>query len=248
VTRRLYSDGLPPAGGRVTLSAEAARHARVLRLSRGDAVRLFDGRGGEADATVVSLSGDELVCDTSTRESVALGGGPPVALILGLPKGSKLDAIVRSTTELGVSSIHLAICERSVARPDRRRASARVDRLERIAREAARQSRRASVPPIVAPAPVAEVARRPAAGDTRVVFWEEADTPLEAELGERAPVWVVIGPEGGLSAAEVERLTGLGYASRSLGPSALRVETAAPVAVALCLDRLTVRGRRDHGA
>jgi 16S rRNA (uracil1498-N3)-methyltransferase len=230
---------LPPGGGRVTLSAGAARHARVLRLSARDRIRLFDGRGAEADAVVVVV-GERLECEVSPPE-IAAGDGPRIALILGVPKGAKLDTVVRATTELGVASIHLALCERSVARPGGERAAARVERLERVAREASRQSCRATVPLIVPPAPLADVAERARAGDARLVFCGAADARLESDLGAPEVAWLAVGPEGGLSPEEVAFLCRKGFFERSLGPTTLRVETAAVVAVALIADRLAIR-------
>src|SRR5690606_9678054 len=98
-------------------------------------------------------------------------------LVQALPKGSKLDEIVRACTETGVAAIQLALAERSIARPDADRAGARLDRLAKIAQEAARQSERAHVPPIAPPAPLLEVARRA----------PEAAVKLVASAREGAP-------------------------------------------------------------
>ena len=234
--RRLFAARLPEGGGPVVLDGAVARHARVLRLEVGDVVRLFDGSGVEADAQVTLVGERRVECEADVPVEAA-AEGPRVVLIQCVPKGAKLDGIVRMTTELGVSAIHLAVSERSVARPDAARAHARVERLARIAREAARQAGRASVPPVVPPAPLAETLLRPPRGATRIALWERAAHPLPATI-PGSEVWVLVGPEGGLSESEVGHLEAASFAIARLGRPILRVETASVVAVALLLDRL----------
>lgn len=234
--RRLFAAELPASGGVVALGDAARRHARVLRLAPGDAIALFDGRGLEAKGRVVRADDQAIVCEVGAPEQAPLAG-PPVVLIQALPKGAKLDGIVRMATELGVSAIHLAVARRSVSRPGEDRAASRVERLERVAREAARQAGRADVPAIVAPAPLAEVAARAPDAAWKVVLWEGAREPLGSP-GDRAEAWVVVGPEGGLAEDEIDALGRLGFLAGRLAGPILRVETAGPVAVALARERL----------
>jgi 16S rRNA (uracil1498-N3)-methyltransferase len=234
--RRLFVRRLPELGGVVTLDDATARHARVLRLRAGAPVRLFDGAGREADARIVSIDEGPAVCEATLPEARP-DERPRVVLVQAMPKGSKLEGIVRMATELGVAEIHLATSGRTVARPDEHRAQKRADRLARIAVEAARQAGRAVVPEVVPPAQLMDVAARAPEDAWRVVLWERSDRRLEAPPGA-ASAWIVVGPEGGLASAEVDALESAGFRSASLGTSILRVETAAPVAVALVLDRL----------
>jgi 16S rRNA (uracil1498-N3)-methyltransferase len=217
------------------LGAEAAHHARVLRLAIGDAVILFDGRGRECDARLVALDAESLRCEAEPpREGATMTRR--VILVQCLPKGDKIEAIVRMATELGVAEIALAHGARSVARPDAKRAEAQRERLERIAREAARQSEQASVPAITAPVALREAAARAPGAALRFALVPGAGTPLAACLArasDDAEIWLVIGPEGGLAPDEIAALDALGFALAELGSSTLRVETAAPVAVAL---------------
>lgn len=236
-SRRLFAAALPELGGDVQLDADAAHHARVLRLAVGDAVVLFDGRGQECDARIEALT--EVGARCVAAPSRAAGVVPRrVVLVQCLPKGDKLESIVRMTTEIGVAEIALAHGAHSVARPDAKRANAQLERLRRIAQEAARQSERGFVPLLEPPAPLAEVAARAPVGTLRIVLVPGATRPLGSVLAANAadtPVWLVVGPEGGLDAAELEVLATSGYVTASLGTSTLRVETAAPVAVALAL-------------
>lgn len=233
--RRLFATALPELGGSVLLDAEAAHHARVLRLAEGDAVVLFDGRGRECAARIAELGDERARCEAEPPRA-AQAAARRVVLIQCLPKGDKLESIVRMTTELGVAVIALAHGARSVARPDSKRAAAQLDRLMRIAQEAARQSEQATVPVIDAPAALDEVALRAPAAALKIALVPGAPIALSDALrdaDDATEVWLVIGPEGGLDDAERATLTARGYTHAALGTSTLRVETAAPVAVAL---------------
>ncbi len=233
--RRLFAPELPVAGGTCALDAEAAHHARVLRLAVGDALVLFDGRGRECDARLVAVDAEGLRCEAGIpRETNDLTRR--VILIQCLPKGDKIEAIVRMATELGVAEIALAHGARSVARPDAKRAEAQRERLERIAREAARQSEQAVVPAIAAPIGLREAAARAPRTALRFVLVPGAGSALAARLASTpadAEIWLVVGPEGGLDPAEIDAIAALGFEVAGLGASTLRVETAAPVAIAL---------------
>jgi 16S rRNA (uracil1498-N3)-methyltransferase len=236
--RRLFAPELPPAGGLLELPGESARHARVLRLQAGERVELFDGRLGQAQAVVEALSRERVVCRAQARSELP-APAPALHLVLGLPKGGKLEDVLRMLTELGVASLHLARCERSVPRPGD--ASARTARLARVALEACAQSGQPLATAIHAPSSLLEIADAAPAGARRLVFWERAQIALDvglASAGSGAEVWAVVGPEGGLSEREVTALEARGFVAVGLGRALLRVETAAPVVAALLLDRL----------
>lgn len=237
--RRLFAPELPAQGGELELPRESAHHARVLRLCEGDRVQLFDGRLGQADAVLLELARDRALCRAAPRALLA-APSPALHVVLGLPKGGKLEDIARMLTELGVGALHMALCERSVSRPID--ASARLSRLARVVLEACAQSGQPLAPALHAPRPLLQIAEGIPAQAAKVVFWERGDGPLEAAIdpGEQAApaVFAVIGPEGGLSEAEIAGLRALGFRVVGLGGAILRVETAAPVAAALLLDRL----------
>ncbi len=242
--RRLYAPELPISESELELRDESLKHAQVLRLRAGTDVELFDAAGHIASATLTSISARGATCQVAARRHLA-AAAPAVHLILGLPKADKLDNVVRMLTELGVTSIHIALCERSIPKPREENAGVRLERLERIAREACAQSGQAYAPIVHAPAKLAEVAARAAhAGAQTVlrwVLWEESSAPRSVlDPAPRAPeqMWVVVGPEGGLTAQEVEELAHEGYAQVSLGSAILRFETAAITAAVLALEHV----------
>ena len=223
------------SGGRAHLSAEAGHYLRtVLRLRPGDELEVFDGAGGAWTATLGQ--GEDLAL--GPRRDVP----PPAArvwLAFALPKGEKADLVVQKATELGVERLLPFTAERSVVRLDPRRAAERARRWRRIAAEAARQCGRADVPEVDAAAPLEAVLVGPPPGFRRLVFHGAGGERL-AEVVDpgAAGHLLVVGPEGGLAPAEVDRCLAAGSRVASLGPRVLRAETAAIAAVALVQHRV----------
>lgn len=222
-------------GDRVEFDAEETRHlARVLRLGPGDLVQAVDGSGHELTVRLLrveSRAAEGLIVSRAARSTES-----PIALTLaqGIPKGDKLESVIRMATELGVQRIAPLITERTIARVDAARWEHRLARCRRVAKEAAKQSGRAVIPEIDRPQPLDGWVRQHRA-DLIVCVWEGArvglSSALLADRVERASV--VVGPEGGLSEAEVEALRSAGAVVAGLGPRILRTETAGPVAIAL---------------
>ena len=232
--RRLFATALPVQGGELELGAEAAQHARVLRLAVGDVVSLFDGRGSTMNVELLQCGKGTLRC-VGRDAAVLTPRGARVVLVQCLPKAGKLDDIVRMTTELGVSEIALAVSEHCDARAGQ--GEHKLDRLERIAIEAARQSEQSYLPALSAPRPLAEVLARAPAAAYRAACVERSAEPLPFRV-EASQLWLVIGPEGGFSPTDRVLLSRENYLSTALGRSILRTETAAVVGVALALERL----------
>jgi 16S rRNA (uracil1498-N3)-methyltransferase len=221
--RRVFVEALPEGAAPVALDGRALHHLRtVLRLEAGAPLTLFDGEGREADGVLLA---DGRVEVGSARRRGPVGP----TLLQALPKGSKLDDIVRRCTELGVGRIALAEAARSVVRLDGARGARRVERLTRIAREAARQSG-APVPRIDAPRPLGAWLEE--AEGSRLLLVPGAPASLEEGLGAD-PAWLAVGPEGGFAPEERARARALGWIEVGLPFPVLRVETAGPVVVAL---------------
>ena len=232
IDRRFHVPGLDGQAEAFALDAEAAKHVRVLRLSEGAEVELFDGRGGKRPARLEKRAG--ALWALATGALVQTPRTQALHLVLCLPKGGKLDDIVRACGELGVAAVHPALSERSVPRP---KGANRLDRVARIAVEAARQSEQPWVTEVHPPRALAEVLADAPPDAVRLALTERGGDPLAVASGT-PEVWVVVGPEGGLGPADRELLGASGFASVGLGRAILRVETAAVVGVSLVLDRM----------
>lgn len=223
---------------RGVLGSDLGRHlVTVLRLGPGDSVLLADGSGREAVAHIAAVSKEGVSLDIEPPRPAAAAEAPlAITLLQGLPKGDKLDLVLQKATELGVARIVPFLAERSVSRVAGEKRDRRLQRWERIAMEAARQSGRRTIPVIGYAENLADALRRET-GDLRLLLWEEEqELGLRAVLGQSekpASVAVIIGPEGGLTPAEAATATAAGFVPLTLGSRILRTETAGLAIVAI---------------
>lgn len=246
--RRVF---LPPEafgpGGIITIGGSAHRHLiKVLRLKVGDSLIAVDASGQEYVARLVAvearLARAEVVA--APPRPAASRPLPETILILGLPKGEKLDLVVQKATELGVSSILPVPTRRSVVRLDGAKGKERCGRWQAIATAAAAQCGRNTVPAVRWLGGLEE-ALQALPDDTLVLMpWEgERERSLRGVLASRREggsggVAVLVGPEGGWAPEEVELAGRYGALTVSLGPRILRCETAAIAALTIILYEL----------
>jgi 16S rRNA (uracil1498-N3)-methyltransferase len=225
------------SGDRVAFDADETRHlVRVLRLGPGDLVTATDGRGRAWQVRLLVL-GDTATGTIVGAASLAAESPLAISLVQAVPKGDRMEAIVRATTELGVARILPALTERTIVRLDAGRWRERARRWQRVAREATKQCGRAVVPAVETPRPLADWIAGDEPADLRLCLWEVEGEPLRRVLErcESRPrsATVIVGPEGGLTREEVARASAAGYVSITLGHRILRTETAGPAIVAL---------------
>lgn len=233
-SRRFFVEYLPADGGRVRLADAEAKHVKVLRLAVGAEVRLFDADGQEADGIIEALDGG-VSCEVGRPSSEVRE--KQTVLLLPLFKLSAMEAAIRMVTEVGVDEIRLVQTERCVVKGDRL-GDAKMQRLNRIAREASRQSERGRAPQIFATRPWKEVMQEAALSSTRWIFSARAARNIPSVGQQNSALWFAIGPEGGFSDEELRFASNLGFLTVGLGPPVLRAETACAVATALVRDRL----------
>lgn len=233
------------------LARDDAKHARVLRLSPGEHIAVVDAVQDYFECEVASFD-DELPLVRIARREGAAGEDVHVVLIQGLPKGDKMETVVRHATEVGVAAFVPMKCARSIVKLDAKKAKAKTERWRAIAKSAAMQAGRAYVPEVSEPKTVNEVTELVAQATAVLICWEDA--PQTARLASAlqrglaacscaprdARVAVVVGPEGGLAQEEVDALLACNprAALVTLGPSILRTETAGLIAPALALYEL----------
>jgi 16S rRNA (uracil1498-N3)-methyltransferase len=239
-------DDLPPGPAGVLDGAEGRHAATVRRLRPGEQVQLADGRGGLAHAVVEAVGRDRLDLRIVGRE-VLDPPAPRVLLAQALVKGDRGELAVELATEAGVDEVLPWRAARCVARWEAGpRGEKALQRWRSTVREAAKQARRPWLPAVGEPVGTTDLARRVAAVDLAMVLHESAETGLaEIALPARGDVLLVVGPEGGVSEAELAELTAAGARPVRLGPEVLRASTAAAVALG-ALGALTPRWRPRH--
>jgi 16S rRNA (uracil1498-N3)-methyltransferase len=223
-------------GDRVIFDAEETHHlARVLRLRAGALVQTVDGLGHELAVRLTRIGPREAEGEIVGR-GLRLSESPlDLTLVQGIPKGDKLESVIRMATELGVARIVPLIAGRSVPRAEAGRISARVLRWQRVAKEAAKQSGRAMIPEVRPSRTLSEWAAEPRMPGLILCLWEKAEAPVAAVLpaGPIERATLIVGPEGGLDPEEVATLRSAGALVGGLGPRILRADTAGPVGLAL---------------
>jgi 16S rRNA (uracil1498-N3)-methyltransferase len=227
---RLHVTSSLSVGGAVAPTLDQSRYlTQVMRLKAGDDLLVFNGRDGEWRASIAEVlkKGVILRAEEQVRPQTY---GPDLELIVAVVKKARVETIVEKAAELGARRVRLVLTKRTNA--DR----IRLDRLDAIAEEAAEQTGRMDVPAVDDPVKLDALLDSWQA-DRRLMFCDETGgAPAIAALGAAGagPWSILIGPEGGFSPEERERLRALPFTTAvSLGPRILRADTAAIAAMTL---------------
>ena len=238
---RFFADENGIDHGTACLNIEDSRHAlRVLRLATGDEVELVCAPGrylaqitGETDG-LVQVKILQALRQTEARTQVTL--------YQGLPKADKMEMIAQKTTELGVHAIQPVAMERCVVKLEGKDAGKKVERWQKIAREAVKQCARVTVPEVLPPKKLTQLEEELKQLDVLIVPWEDArDGSIRRALApfegrEALRVGILIGPEGGISGQEAHWLAeNAGAKLVTLGPRILRTETAGLCALTMVM-------------
>ena len=230
--------------GVVTLLGDDAHHiSRSLRMAAGECITVCDMQKNEYECELTDFLPDRVLA--KILESRKSDTEPPYHAIVyqALPKGDKLDSVIQKAVECGASEITTFESERCIVRAKGENESKKVERRQRIALEAAKQSGRGIVPAVNATISFSEMCRRAAEADIALFCYEGDGTePLPVALGkavakidkENPTIALIIGSEGGFSIAEAEKICSLGILPVGLGKRILRTETASGFALA-CL-------------
>ncbi len=219
---RFYLKTLP-CEEKVRITGEEARHMKVRRLARGDRVCLFDGQGNEALGTIDEIKRDDITVTVLGRQKVS-SEGVFTALATAVPKGKRMDWLVQKATELGVGMIIPLVSQRAVVKP---KEGAKSERWQKIAVEAAKQSKRATVPEILPPVNIDDILDEKGY-DLKLALMPESERKIKEVLREKRPekILCLIGPEGGFTDEETSKIKAAGFAPVNIGKNILRIETA----------------------
>lgn len=229
-TPRFYSPFALVGAVQIELSPDAAHHAtKVLRLRRGDQIVLFDGSGGEYEASIHEVGRNAVIADVGRFHSIERQSPLQVCLAQGLASGDKMDTILQKAVELGVSRFQPLATQKSVVRFTEERAARRAQHWQQVAIAACEQCGNNRVPEVLEVEDFSDWVGRSAG--LRLLLMPAAaqkltDIPLVDE------VTLLIGPESGFSDTEVQAALTAGFNPVRLGPRILRTETAGLVALA----------------
>ncbi|MCG5534762.1 16S rRNA (uracil(1498)-N(3))-methyltransferase [Ectothiorhodospira mobilis] len=224
-------------GEEIPLDERAHRHVvQVLRLRPGAPLVLFNGEGGEYEATLCAAGRRDSRVRVERHHPRDTRPALPVTLVQGLAKGDRMDYSLQKATELGVTRIQPVITRRSVTSDDPRRLEKRTAHWRGVVLSACEQSGRNDLPTVAEPMPLARwlEGQDAAAEDSlHIVLSPEAPTGLRGLHPRPTAVTLLIGPEGGLEEAEIGQAVHTGFTPVRLGPRVLRTETAGVAALAV---------------
>lgn len=228
--RRFFVPTLSRSGP-IELPAEEARHAaQVLRVAAGDRVELFNGRGQSATAEIESVSKRSVMAIAGPVEAVNRESPHPITLAVALPKGDRGRLMVEKAVELGASRLVPLRCQRSVVEPRGKS----LERLRRTVIEASKQCGRNELMEIASPVALSELAQQSPETTLRLLA-HPGGTLSPTSIQPVGPATIAVGPEGGFTEDEVAQALAAGWASVSLGPRILRIETAALALLAIAI-------------
>jgi 16S rRNA (uracil1498-N3)-methyltransferase len=228
---RFFLAGSNIAGGTVLITGADAEHAKVLRLKIGDSIIVCDGEKTDHRCTVTRITPEEV--EAEVVESVPCPAEPDVRVteLAGLPKqGERSDFVVQKCTEGGASESVFFISQRCVAKPDQKGMEKKLQRWQRIAEEAAKQSGRGVIPKVSAVPDFAGALNVANKTELPLFLYETGErVELRAAIeqaGKVSSAAILTGPEGGFEPFEAELARTLGFRICSMGPRILRCETA----------------------
>lgn len=236
VATLFYLDNLPEPGSLAALGGDEGFHAAsVRRIRPGERLVLGDGAGALAHCEVEHAGRDGLRARVLERWTVP-PGSPRVTVVQALPKSERSELAIELATEAGADAFLAWHAARCVANWQGNRVDKGLRRWRAVARSAARQSRRAHIPPVDGVLSTAELTRRirdeVAAGATALALHESAtDRLADVGLAQAASLLLVVGPEGGIAEDEMAALSEAGATAVRLGPHVLRTSSAAAVAL-----------------
>lgn len=235
------ADGADLSGDVIALTGPEGRHAATVRRIRpGERADVTDGKGLLVECVVTAAAGSRVELRVRARREVP-APEPRITVVQALAKGERAELAVETMTEVGVDVIVPWEAERSVARWPADRAAKALARWRSAAREASKQARRPRMPEVTEAASVAGVAGLLAGAACAIVLEPGAAQALSRlAVPPAGDIVLVIGPEGGISPAEMAAFAGAGAIAARLGESVLRTSTAGAVAAAVLM---TATGR-----
>ena len=209
---------------------ESKQIKNVLRLSAGDRILVLDNRGNTYTVEISKSDNKTLKGNIIEKQFQKPGNKFSISLGQALTKGSKIDFIIQKATELGVENITFIETERSVVKYKNVQAKDKLKRWGKIAKEAAEQSHRLTIPNVSCHRNLEDFCKTNENAGLKLIFWEEEKEKklrdcLKNDIGI-SRLSILIGPEGGFSSKEIELTRKFGFISVGLGPRILKTETA----------------------
>lgn len=230
---RIYQSITLTSGQSVELDAQATAHlTRVLRLKPGDDLVVFNGEGGEYQATVTMVERRSASIRIGEFLDQSVESPLEVVLVQGVSRGERMDYTVQKAVELGVTRIVPVLTERTVVNLKGERQQRRREHWQAVANSACEQCGRTIVPEVIPILSLHDWLNAQNEG-IKFVLHHRGEAGLVDSMDPQHSITLLIGPEGGLASPEISAAQSAGYLPLSLGPRVLRTETAAVTALSV---------------
>ena len=232
--QRYFVTNQPSTASFIIVGEDHHHISRVMRMKTGDQIICVNDDKKSAICSIAEITDEQIIADIVKWEDESVELPIHITIVSGLPKGDKLEWVIQKGTELGANEFVPFLAARSIVKWDEKKAAKKLERWQKIAKEAAEQSHRNMIPRVSLPISLLSLLQKAKTFDHCIVAYEE-----EARLGEMAvlastfnlmnpgqSLLIVFGPEGGLTTEEVSLLSEKGFLVCGLGPRILRTETA----------------------
>ncbi len=218
-------------GSTAEITGEDAKHiSKSLRMAVGENLTLCTLDGRRHDCKIKSVTADSVFVDVLSSTVCEQEPSVKITLFMALTKGDKMDDIVQKSVELGVYEIVPVLTSRCISRPDEKQMKKKVQRWQKIAENAARQSRRGIIPAVCDMLTLKQAADKMSHFDKAIVFYECGGEKIRDIVDDNVKsLAMFVGSEGGFEEAEIELLKANGVTPTTLGNRILRAQTA-PIA------------------
>ncbi len=239
--RRFFTEPINISDGKIRIIEDAGHITKVLRMSVGDEIIVFDGTGKEYLSKLEAISPKECLATVVSEEFSSSEPRIKVSVFQGIPKSGKMETIIQKVVELGAYEIIPVEMERCVVRLDGKSRAEKAKRWNKVSVEAAKQCGRSFIPKVLEPVDFGKALEMMKMLDLAVMPYEvlghEGEKGLKSLLKsfDGETIGVVIGPEGGFSDKEAELAKNNGVNQIGLGERILRTETVASAIVPIIM-------------
>ena len=215
---------------------DAEHISKSLRMKKGEEITLVTPKLIQHNCVIESTSQNQVVVNIRESKPCENEADVEVTLYQALPKGDKMELIIQKAVELGVSKIVPVISARCISRPDRKSLSKKQIRWQKIAKEAAQQSRRGIIPTVENTVTFKQACELAKGNDRNIIFYECGGESVKSLINRKEKtIGIFIGSEGGFEKGEVELITNNGGSAATLGKRILRAETAPLAALSIIM-------------
>ena len=207
---------------------------KTLRMKKGEKLFLCDKNKIDHECVIEEYSDKEVFLKIINSKKCISEPENKVTLLQGIPKNDKMDLIVQKSVEVGVFNIVPVFMKRCISRPDEKSLNKKIDRWQKISKEAAKQSGRGIIPEILPVLNFLDAVNFSTKNNKVIAFYEGQGEKIQNFCSsETKSMSVFVGPEGGFEPFEIDLIKSVGGRIATLGPRILRAETAAIVSIAI---------------